>query len=156
VQQYHDDGHPGPRPPIPCVRHVCRLRTRSHLPDDRASEPPPGPDGSGPATEFSPGSVRMWPVPAGSEHRRMDSLVEVAAARAVGITKRYGSGPAAVTALDNVTVAVPEARFTAIMGRSGSGKSTLLHCLAGLDSVDAGAVYLGDTDLTGLSERELT
>ena len=86
----------------------------------------------------------------------MSSLVEVAAVRAIGITKRYGAGQAAVTALDNVTVALPAARFTAIMGRSGSGKSTLLHCLAGLDTVDAGVVYLGDVDLTGRSERELT
>jgi putative ABC transport system ATP-binding protein len=42
------------------------------------------------------------------------------------------------------------------MGPSGSGKSTLLHCLAGLDSVDAGTIWLGGTDLSGLDERQLT
>jgi putative ABC transport system ATP-binding protein len=46
--------------------------------------------------------------------------------------------------------------FTAIMGPSGSGKSTLMHCLAGLDTVSAGEVYVGDTDLSVLSERDLT
>ena len=68
--------------------------------------------------------------------------------RALGITKRYRAGPAAVTALNNVTMAVPSGRFTAIMGPSGSGKSTLLHCLAGLDTADSGRVYLGEIDLT--------
>ena len=42
------------------------------------------------------------------------------------------------------------------MGPSGSGKSTLLHCLAGLDSLTSGAVFIGDTDLTTLSDRQLT
>ncbi|MDQ7903643.1 ABC transporter ATP-binding protein [Phytohabitans sp. ZYX-F-186] len=86
----------------------------------------------------------------------MSSHVEVAAVRAVAVTKRFGVGPAMVTALDGVTVAVPAGRFTVVMGASGSGKSTLLHCLAGLDRVDSGVVYLGDVDLTGLSERALT
>jgi putative ABC transport system ATP-binding protein len=80
----------------------------------------------------------------------------LAAVRAVAVAKRYGSGPATVVALDNVTAALPEGRFTAVMGPSGSGKSTLLHCLAGLETVDSGTVYLGETDLSELSERELT
>jgi putative ABC transport system ATP-binding protein len=79
-----------------------------------------------------------------------------AASRAVQITKTYGSGPSEVTALDHVSVAFGRGRFTAVMGPSGSGKSTLLHCMAGLDSVDQGTVYLGDTDLTRLGERQLT
>jgi putative ABC transport system ATP-binding protein len=78
------------------------------------------------------------------------------AARAVAVTKTYGHGPTAVTALDRVSVAIPAGRFTAVMGPSGSGKSTLLHCLAGLDSVDAGTVHLGGTDLSGLDEPQLT
>jgi putative ABC transport system ATP-binding protein len=61
-----------------------------------------------------------------------------------------------MVALDNVTAALPAGRFTAVMGPSGSGKSTLLHCLAGLETVDSGTVYLGETDLSALSERELT
>jgi putative ABC transport system ATP-binding protein len=78
------------------------------------------------------------------------------AVRALGVTKRYGKGDAAVTALDNVSVALPAGRFTAVLGASGSGKSTLMHCLAGLDTVSAGAVFLGDVELTALSERGLT
>jgi putative ABC transport system ATP-binding protein len=78
------------------------------------------------------------------------------AARAEELTKVYGEGHAAVRALDGVTVAFERARFTAIMGPSGSGKSTLLHCLAGLDTPTSGRVFLGDVDLTELSERQLT
>jgi putative ABC transport system ATP-binding protein len=86
----------------------------------------------------------------------MTASTTLVAVRAVGVTKRYGSGPATVVALDNVTAALPAGRFTAVMGPSGSGKSTLLHCLAGLDTVDSGTVYLGETDLSALSARELT
>ncbi len=78
------------------------------------------------------------------------------AARAEGITKIYGQGDTAVTALDNVTVGFPSGYFTAIMGPSGSGKSTLMHCLAGLDGVTSGRVWIGETELTRLSERQLT
>ncbi len=78
------------------------------------------------------------------------------AARAEGLTKVYGEGHAAVRALDGVSVAFEAARFTAIMGPSGSGKSTLLHCLAGLDAPTSGRVFLGEVDLTALSERQLT
>jgi putative ABC transport system ATP-binding protein len=78
------------------------------------------------------------------------------AASAVDLVKVYGSGPTAVRALDRVTVGFEAARFTAIMGPSGSGKSTLMHCLAGLDSVTSGTVRIGDTDLSRLSDRELT
>ncbi|GLZ09309.1 ABC transporter ATP-binding protein [Actinomadura sp. NBRC 104412] len=78
------------------------------------------------------------------------------AARAQGIAKVYGSGDAKVIALDAVTLGVPRGRFTAIMGPSGSGKSTLMHCMAGLDSVDSGQVFIGDTDLTRLKDKQLT
>jgi putative ABC transport system ATP-binding protein len=78
------------------------------------------------------------------------------AARAVGATKIYGSGDTAVHALDGVDVDFEHGRFTAIMGPSGSGKSTLLHCLAGLDQLTSGQVYLGDLELSALSEKELT
>ncbi|EXG79666.1 ABC transporter ATP-binding protein [Cryptosporangium arvum] len=79
-----------------------------------------------------------------------------AAARTVRARKTYGHGDTAVTALDDVTVEFGRGRFTAIMGPSGSGKSTLMHCLAGLDPLSSGEVYLGDTALSGLSDTALT
>jgi putative ABC transport system ATP-binding protein len=78
------------------------------------------------------------------------------AARTVEATKVYGSGHTAVIALDEVTVDLPTSRFTAIMGPSGSGKSTLLHCLAGLDRLTDGQVFVGDAELGALSDKELT
>ncbi|MFI5528032.1 ABC transporter ATP-binding protein [Kitasatospora sp. NPDC051853] len=79
-----------------------------------------------------------------------------AAARADGLSKVYGEGGTRVVALDSVSVEFARARFTAIMGPSGSGKSTLLHCLAGLDRGTAGSVRIGDTELSGLNDRQLT
>jgi putative ABC transport system ATP-binding protein len=78
------------------------------------------------------------------------------AARAEGVSKLYGSGDAAVAALDNVSVGLGEGQFTAIMGPSGSGKSTLLHMLAGLDRPTAGEVFLGDTRISSLNDKALT
>jgi putative ABC transport system ATP-binding protein len=78
------------------------------------------------------------------------------AARAVHATKIYGSGSTQVRALDDVTVDLAGGRFTAVMGPSGSGKSTLMHCIAGLDSLTSGQVFLGPTDLGTLSDKELT
>src|SRR5262245_19503527 len=86
----------------------------------------------------------------------MTTTLTRAAARAVHATKSYGEGDTAVLALDDVTVELPQGRFTAIMGPSGSGKSTLLHCLAGLDSLTSGHVFIGDTDLGRLSDKQLT
>jgi putative ABC transport system ATP-binding protein len=80
----------------------------------------------------------------------------LAAARAVGATKRYGSGETAVTALDAVDVEFRAREFTAIMGPSGSGKSTLMHAVAGLDSLTEGQVFIGDTDLSQLDDKGLT
>jgi putative ABC transport system ATP-binding protein len=79
-----------------------------------------------------------------------------AAARAVGLRKVYGEGDAAVEALRGVSVDLAAGEFTAIMGPSGSGKSTLLHCLAGLDTPTSGQVFIGETDLTELSDKRLT
>jgi putative ABC transport system ATP-binding protein len=79
-----------------------------------------------------------------------------AATRAVGLIKVYGDGRTAVRALDGIDVDFAVGEFTAIMGPSGSGKSTLMHCLAGLDTPTSGRVFLGDTDLTGLSDTALT
>ena len=89
----------------------------------------------------------------------MNSLtnsLDLVAARSSGATKIYGSGETEVRALDGIDVAFPKGRFSAIMGPSGSGKSTLMHCMAGLDDLTTGKVFIGETDLTELNERELT
>jgi putative ABC transport system ATP-binding protein len=79
-----------------------------------------------------------------------------AAASTDHAVKIYGSGLTEVRALDDVTVAFEGGRFTAIMGPSGSGKSTLLHCIAGLDTLTSGRVFIGDEDLSALDDRRLT
>jgi putative ABC transport system ATP-binding protein len=79
-----------------------------------------------------------------------------AAARAEGLVRRYGPGPAAVTALDGVSIEIGTGMLTAVMGPSGSGKSTLLHCLAGLDRPDSGQVWIGGEEITTMPDRQLT
>ena len=81
--------------------------------------------------------------------------VEIAS-RAVDAVKIYGSGNTAVTALNQVNVEFADHRFTAIMGPSGSGKSTLLHCLAGLDDLTSGEVFIGDINVSALDEKQKT
>jgi putative ABC transport system ATP-binding protein len=78
------------------------------------------------------------------------------AARAAHATKVYGRADATVRALDDLSVDFGAGEFTAIMGPSGSGKSTLLHCLAGLDTLTSGEVFIGDTELGALKDTELT
>jgi putative ABC transport system ATP-binding protein len=78
------------------------------------------------------------------------------AAQVLGASKVYGSGEAEVRALDGVTVGFEPGRFTAIMGPSGSGKSTLMQCAAGLDRLTEGQAFIGDVDITRLSEKQLT
>jgi putative ABC transport system ATP-binding protein len=78
------------------------------------------------------------------------------AARAIAASKIYGAGDTAVHALDSIDVEFARHRFTAIMGPSGSGKSTLLHCLAGLDRLTSGEIFLGDTSISDASEKQLT
>ena len=77
-------------------------------------------------------------------------------ARVASLGKRYGDGPGAVTALDDVSLGLRRGEFTAIMGPTGSGKSTLMHIMAGLDSPSSGRVWLGDTDITELPDGALT
>jgi len=77
-------------------------------------------------------------------------------ARASNLSKRYGTTGAEVVALQDVSVGIRRGEFTAIMGPSGSGKSTLMHIMAGLDTATAGRVWIGDREITGLSDSELT
>jgi putative ABC transport system ATP-binding protein len=78
------------------------------------------------------------------------------AARAVDASKIYGSGEAEVRALNHINVQFETGRLSAIMGPSGSGKSTLLHCMAGLDRLTSGQIFLGDIDISRANEKELT
>jgi putative ABC transport system ATP-binding protein len=78
------------------------------------------------------------------------------AVRTADLVKVYGRGQAAVRALDGVSLDVPAARFTAIMGASGSGKSTLMHLMAGLDTATSGSVRLGGVELTRCTDAQLT
>ncbi|MER0449188.1 ABC transporter ATP-binding protein [Streptomyces sp. Edi4] len=78
------------------------------------------------------------------------------AVRLESVTKTYGRGSQAVTALDKVSIEIPRGTFTAVMGPSGSGKSTFLHCAAGLDRPSSGSVRISDEELTGMDETALT
>ncbi|WP_307815456.1 ABC transporter ATP-binding protein [Planobispora rosea] len=78
------------------------------------------------------------------------------ALRLDAVSRTYGTGPAAVTALDGVTLSLPAGTFTAVMGPSGSGKSTLLQCAAGLDRPTGGRVTVGGVEIDGQSESART
>lgn len=75
---------------------------------------------------------------------------------AVNLTKVYGSGDTAVTALNNVSINVAPGEFVAVMGPSGCGKSTLLHLLGGLDRPTSGSVLIDGHNLSDLSDARLT
>jgi putative ABC transport system ATP-binding protein len=85
----------------------------------------------------------------------MQNQTSSVVARVEGVRKLYGSTPP-VVALDDVTLSIERGEFTAVMGPSGSGKSTLMHVLAGLDTASAGRVFLGDAEITSMSDAELT
>ena len=85
-------------------------------------------------------------------HRRRAT----AAARAVALTKVYGSGEVAVRALDGVDVEFEAGHFTAVMGPSGSGKSTLMHCMAGLDVPTSGQAFVAEQEIGRLDDGGLT
>ena len=72
------------------------------------------------------------------------------------VTRQYGEGDSAVHALRGVSLEIPRGQFAAVMGPSGSGKSTLMHILAGLDTPTSGKVYVGDEEITGMDDDQLT
>ncbi|WP_353987269.1 ABC transporter ATP-binding protein [Ruicaihuangia caeni] len=77
-------------------------------------------------------------------------------ARVQHLSKSYGSDPNRVHALRDISLGIRAAEFTAIMGPSGSGKSTLMHIMAGLDSATDGRSWLGDDEITDMSDSQLT
>ena len=90
-------------------------------------------------------------VPAEAEEKYTGPAVQAA-----GVTRRYGEGETAVEALRGVSLEVGKGGLTAVMGPSGSGKSTLMHILAGLDKPTTGGVKIAGTEITRLSDTELT
>jgi putative ABC transport system ATP-binding protein len=73
-----------------------------------------------------------------------------------GVTRRYGEGDTAVDALRGIDLDIERGKLTAVMGPSGSGKSTLMHILAGLDKPTSGDVEIDGTNITKLSDADLT
>src|SRR3954451_23263269 len=90
------------------------------------------------------------------EERAEYAPAHIESIRLHSVTKIYGRGDGAVTALDNVSLGLASGSFAAMMGPSGSGKSTFLQCAAGLDRPTSGSIYLGEHDLSGLSEAALS
>ncbi len=72
------------------------------------------------------------------------------------LTKIYGEGEAAVTALDHVNITVNKGEFVAVMGPSGCGKSTLLHLIGGLDRPTDGKVVIEGVALSDMKDDDLT
>jgi putative ABC transport system ATP-binding protein len=106
------------------------------------------------ATERASATASTTAAPSNPPTRSASTAAPAVSAR--GLVKTYGRGEAAVKALAGVDVDFAAGAFTAIMGPSGSGKSTLMHCLAGLDTVDAGRIDLGGQEITGLGDAALT
>lgn len=72
------------------------------------------------------------------------------------VSKQYGKGDKVTKAVDNVSLAIEQGSFTAIVGKSGSGKSTLLHLMGCLDKPSSGSIKLAGNDISTLKEKHLT
>lgn len=74
--------------------------------------------------------------------------------KAVGVTRTFGQGSAAVHALKGAHISIPQGRLVALRGRSGSGKTTLINLLGALDRPNEGSIYLDNEEITQLSEKQ--
>ena len=101
------------------------------------------------ATDAVPGGP--GPSPAADAPTHANALLRVD-----GVSKVYGEGHTAVTAVSSATMAVDEGEFVALLGPSGSGKTTLISIIGGLLSPSTGTVTVGSTDVTAMSRKELT
>ena len=72
------------------------------------------------------------------------------------VTKCYGCGETRFQVLKDISLTIEEGEFVVILGASGSGKSTLLNVISGLERPDGGTIFYGETELSALSDRELT
>lgn len=75
---------------------------------------------------------------------------------AIGLKKSYGAGESRTEVIKSIDIKISDRDFVAILGASGSGKSTLLNVLSGLERPDSGSILYGDTDITTLTDTELT
>ncbi len=91
------------------------------------------------------------PRPLKSASAERDSLYSIS-----GLTKIYGEGPTAVSALRGVDLDLPKSAMVVLLGASGSGKSTFLNIIGGLDEATAGTVMFEDQELTALGPSALT
>src|SRR5207247_1191408 len=109
---------------------------------------------SGKTTKGTPMNAAAATAALSDERVLRDPSPPAVAARE--IARRYGEGDTAVDALRGVSLEVPRGELTAVMGPSGSGKSTLMHIMAGLDRPTGGSVEIDGTELTTLTDSELT
>ena len=72
------------------------------------------------------------------------------------INKFYGSGESRFQVLKNISLTIEDGDFVVILGASGSGKSTLLNVLSGLERAESGQIFYYETEITGLTDKELT
>ncbi len=72
------------------------------------------------------------------------------------LTKHYDEGGQSRKVLDNVNLEIDEGEFFVMLGKSGSGKSTLLNLISGIDHADSGQIFIADTDITTLNEKQQT